>query len=536
MAKLSICGCGCSNLINAIDRYIAKADKDLEDTLLEEGYQEAKDIVLDANDIEDTLSDALEVELALILYEVSRLYEEGDIDSIIETVVDKDTLSQTISEAINEKLTQSVKSIVDAEIKSYDSQLNLEKLSSGTNDWIDSWSEELADIMKLSSHESMNKILNEALDNGESIEKVTEKLMDAYSFSRSRARATAITEMLTAHSAAANEAILQSPAVGRKEWRHTGSHKIEPRKHHQALDGLIVNKNENYKIVAPSGTYMAAFPRDTVLPASERVNCHCLSRGIVNDSILGLTLEERKELQREAVDKMDSDWEDELNEKNKAKSGINEDTITLDWMKDKSKAGQVSYVGGKKKWALVESGVVTNDVGLENIRSKTLKELQDDGILTVKSSTVNHSVKGEYKSASKNYQNGRLDKGGHNQECIKLLESKKIDYTVVKTFENGVRVGYVTNHTSRFKNGIVTTKTPNADIGQSWFPESWQEDDVLVAGTYVANSSVPIVNSAKFDTYNGVRVGIYVDEDGNPTTIFPDNMKQPLENDWEVAR
>ena len=51
-------------------------------------------------------------------------------------------------------------------------------------------------------------------------------------------------------------------------------------------------------------------------------------------------------------------------------------------------------------------------------------------------------------------------------------------------------------------------------------------DDVRNAGTYVANKGTG-TGGTKFAVYKGVRVGIYVDVKGNPTTIFPDNMEQP---------
>ena len=50
--------------------------------------------------------------------------------------------------------------------------------------------------------------------------------------------------------------------------------------------------------------------------------------------------------------------------------------------------------------------------------------------------------------------------------------------------------------------------------------------EVLKAGTYTANyfkdDGMP-----KFAEYNGVRVGIYLDNEGYPSTIFPDGGKQP---------
>ena len=166
------------------------------------------------------------------------------------------------------------------------------------------------------------------MDEGESIQTVVENLTDSYGFSRTRARATAITETLTAHSYAKEEAIRQSPAVDRKEWVHTGEHKIKPRPHHQANppNGQIVAKNDNFTLEAPNGTYYPRFPRDTELPASERVNCHCIHRAIVNEDILGLSLADRRALQQEAIDNDNFVWELELNASNRAAAGIEKGT------------------------------------------------------------------------------------------------------------------------------------------------------------------------------------------------------------------
>ena len=45
----------------------------------------------------------------------------------------------------------------------------------------------------------------------------------------------------------------------------------------------------------------------------------------MSEEILGLPLEERQRLQQEAIDEMDDDWERELDAKNKAKAGIEEE-------------------------------------------------------------------------------------------------------------------------------------------------------------------------------------------------------------------
>ena len=58
---------------------------------------------------------------------------------------------------------------------------------------------------------------------------------------------------------------------------------------------------------------------------SESVNCHCIHRGIVNENILGLPLDERKRMQEEAVAADNVEFQRETNEKiltNPAGNGI----------------------------------------------------------------------------------------------------------------------------------------------------------------------------------------------------------------------
>ena len=104
---------------------------------------------------------------------------------------------------------------------------------------------------------------------------------------------------------------------------HTGSFRNDPRPNHQAMSGQIVPKNEPFTLTGADGsTYYPQYPRDPILPASESVNCHCIHRGIASEKILGLSIEERRRLQAEAIAEMDAAWEAELNAKNKAKAGI----------------------------------------------------------------------------------------------------------------------------------------------------------------------------------------------------------------------
>jgi hypothetical protein len=110
----------------------------------------------------------------------------------------------------------------------------------------------------------------------------------------------------------------------------------------------------------------------------------------------------------------------------------------------------------------------------------------------------------------------RLTNGGHGQKGMDLLDKYGIEYHIVKTYSNGVRVGYVPNH-----------KKPNkrSGTGQSWFPRSWTARDIRRAGEHVANLKLNRKvkdGVAMFGVYKGVRVGVKRTK-GNISTIFPDS-------------
>ncbi|TCX51938.1 MULTISPECIES: phage minor head protein [unclassified Dehalobacter] len=309
-------------VIEAIDVLLKAADDDLIDKLKSEGYINPAESVENINTLEDRLAEALNDQLDYYMQGLEGAELENVLENVLPALLAGDLTNQEIADIFKDVFDGAMRSLIDAYIKDIDKDLAFSMFSNRASDWIDSWSEELGQIMKLGSHNELQRILDNALDEGESIQTVMERLTDSYGFSRTRARATAITEMLTAHSYSKQEAILQSPAVDRKEWKHTGEHKNKPRPHHQALDGTIVDKNEPFVISAPNGTYEAMFPRDTALPASERVNCHCIHRAIVNEDILGLSLADRRALQQEAIDKDNFVWEVELNASNRAAAGI----------------------------------------------------------------------------------------------------------------------------------------------------------------------------------------------------------------------
>ena len=137
-----------------------------------------------------------------------------------------------------------------------------------------------------------------------------------------------------------------------------------------------------------------------------------------------------------------------------------------------------------------------------------------------------HSDEGDFKWRSKKEakKNGkktiRLAGGGHGDKGMRLLDKYRIEYVVLKTYPNGVRVGWVTDHAARQKR--------NNKLAQSWFPKEWTAKDIRRAGEHVAglrrNRHGPD-GKIVFGMYKGVRVGV-IRTHGKIATIFPD-CEQP---------
>jgi hypothetical protein len=317
----------CQPLLKAIDAYLQKADGDLEDTLEDEGYQQPKKTLKYANKIEEDLAEALVDETDYFVKEAEKAVDLEDFaKNIWPGVKKKDGLGGKILQIFKEQLTEFMPEFTGYYLAQTDKELKLTSISKRTTEWISSWSSDLADLMKLNSHTEIENILNKGLEKGSGIAEFTRDILESgIRDEYYKARRAALTEVLTAHSVAQQEAFMQSPAVGQKGWRHTGAYKNEPRQNHVDMDGQIVPVSEPFELIgADGGTYYPMYPRDINLPAGERINCHCIAQPIVSEEILGLPLEERQRLQQEAIDNMDDEWEKELDAKNKAKAGIEE--------------------------------------------------------------------------------------------------------------------------------------------------------------------------------------------------------------------
>ncbi|WP_295761118.1 phage minor head protein [uncultured Oscillibacter sp.] len=318
----------CQPLIKAIDAYLAKADGDLADALEVEGYAEPQATIDYMHGIEDDVAEALVDETD---YFVAEAEKAADLETFAADIWPRvklnDRLKAKLATVFTESLSEFVPEFVGYYIAQTDRSLKLEVVSKRTTAWVKSWSEQLGEIMQLNSHKEIETILTKGLKKGTGIASFTRDILDSgIRDEYYKARRVALTEVLGAHSVAQQEAFMQSPAVAEKAWKHTGAYRNEPRQNHVDMDGQRVAKDAPFTLTGiKGGTYEPMYPRDVILPPEDRINCHCICQPVVNEDILGLPLEERQRLQQEAVDKMDDEWERELDARNKAKAGIDEE-------------------------------------------------------------------------------------------------------------------------------------------------------------------------------------------------------------------
>ncbi len=353
-------------ICDAIDRYLAKSDEDLEDELKEEGYAEPKDTVSEMNSLEEEIADILHSQTTAIVTALKAA--DGDWDAAQENVsdmIDEDDIAEQVTEAASAMYELNIPKLATVYIQESDGELVVDTLRQRTSEWFASWSEQLGNLMKVNTHKQITDLIQETIANGDDIATLTRKIMDGgWRTEYYQAKRVAVTEVLRAHSVAKEEAIQQSPVVDMKEWRHTGVHKIKPRPNHVAMDGQMVPKDQPFEMQGKDGgTYYPMFPRDPNLPAGESINCHCIHRGIVNQETLGLSIDERKKMQQAFIDNDDGSWEKEQNEKEKAKAGI------VPYEATQSRSVSQANTKAADKWAKTHLGVKKTNYTKQDIKA-----------------------------------------------------------------------------------------------------------------------------------------------------------------------
>lgn len=317
----------CADLEAAITRYIEKADDDMSDELGKAGYVDPDGTVNKIDDLEGDLEDALDEETDEIVNDLGQATSADDLRSRWGKLKAKSTTANKIAIAYEKNMSDTIMELSDLYLKETCHDMRVTSLTKRTTDWIHSWAEDLGKLMQLTSHEQIERVLADGLENGDDIQTITRAIQDAgIRESYGRARTTAITEVLAAHNVAHQEAQTQNPVVSQKMWRHSGAYRIAPRPNHVDMDGQVVDVDQPFTLVGSDGNiYYPMYPCDTSLPAKERINCHCLSQDVVDQDVLAMSLADRKKLQQKAIDDDDGEWEAELDAQNKAKAGIEEE-------------------------------------------------------------------------------------------------------------------------------------------------------------------------------------------------------------------
>lgn len=324
-------------LLEAIEQYIAKADNDLEDQLNEEGYVEAGVAVSHMGAIEDGVTAAVENNVDEVL---ARLQSASGVDDFIENVwpeiSNSDEMEKALYDLFYQQFDELLRRFTKQWIISADAELGEvvdDRITRPAEAFIKGWSQQLADIMHLNTKDGIEKILLDAQEQNQTIDEVEQAIADSgIRECGYRSRRVAVTEVLRVEEYAHQEARIQNPSCYKKEWVHTGA--AHPRENHVAINGQQVFKREPFTLTGRNGdTYYPMCPRDTSLPAEESINCHCTTKDVVDQEILGMSLEDRVALREKYMNEVNAEydaWEQKFNEEHGIEELRDDPSITWD--------------------------------------------------------------------------------------------------------------------------------------------------------------------------------------------------------------
>jgi len=345
--------CNCRALIKAIDAYVEKADKGIEQALEAGGYAQPKETTQRIKALEEELTEALKNEFTLTVSSLNdcedlrEFYnqawpERRDSNEIVERL--SRTFESTFEEVIPDFTAEYIKRV------EADAATSTVSLLKETVSWIRSWSARLAELMKLTDNKTIQGILDKGLREGRSVQQVSEDIHSSglreYGY---RARRVATTELLRAHSVAQQESFMQSPVVTSKMWKHSGWRTYARKNHMKSaesggVNGQIVQKDQTFTLTGANGTiYYPMYPRDSSLPPGESINCGCVCQPVVDESILGMSLEERNRLRDEAIKELNEDFDKKLDDQNSAQAFARRDPE--EWKRERAGESTVDNSG-----------------------------------------------------------------------------------------------------------------------------------------------------------------------------------------------
>lgn len=220
-------------LIKSLDDYIVKAEKADEAKLIDvvPDFPGLDKIPKYVEDYEKKVAKLLRKQRKHFLDGVkSFVSKDITLEALLVFITSNLFAADEFAEETSEFLQLTVAGLAAVIMEEIDKDVPFQVLSNRSITWIEEWSADLGKLMKLNSHEALERELKKVIKDGRSIQDAELVIKDLPQFDRKRARTTAITEILTASSVAQAESYRQSPAV-EKRWRHSGSKKTILVKH-----------------------------------------------------------------------------------------------------------------------------------------------------------------------------------------------------------------------------------------------------------------------------------------------------------------
>ena len=148
----------------------------------------------------------------------------------------------------------------------------------------------------------LEELVAEHIKAGSSVQNLTRALLDCGLYvDYQEAFKVAQHELLLAHTQLSHESIMSNPAITQKIWSYTGeknNYSVHCR-NHDTLDNTIVPKDEPFKLVGLDGnTYYPMYPRDPILPISERKGCLCAMLPFTGSSMMEQYFKEKSQEQK----------------------------------------------------------------------------------------------------------------------------------------------------------------------------------------------------------------------------------------------
>ena len=262
-------------LLEAIERYIAKTDDDLEEQLNEEGYVEAGVAVAHMGTIEDGVTAAVENNVDEVL---ARLQSASGVDDFIETVWPEISNSDEMEKALHDLFYQQFDELLHRFTKQWiisaDPELG-EVIDDGITKpaeaFIKGWSQQLANLMHLNTKDGIEKILLDAQEQKQTIDEVAQAIADSgIRECGYRSRRVAVTEVLRVEEYAHQEARIQNPSCYKKE-RKPCSHKWAAGFQKRTVH--TYRKERRHLLSYVSERYVASSGRKHKLPLHHKGHC-----------------------------------------------------------------------------------------------------------------------------------------------------------------------------------------------------------------------------------------------------------------------